>query len=41
VVGTCEHGTVPSCSIKEEEFLDEPSILLGSQEGLCCMELEW
>jgi hypothetical protein len=39
VVGSCEHGNEPSCSIKCGEFLDYLSVLLASQEGLCSMEL--
>jgi hypothetical protein len=39
VAGYCEHGNEPSGSIKCGEFLDWPSVLLASQEGLCFMEL--
>jgi hypothetical protein len=39
VAGSCEHGNEPSVSIKCGEFLDWLSVLLGSQEGLCSMEL--
>jgi hypothetical protein len=37
VAGSCEHGNEPSSSIKFGEFLDELSVLLVSQEGLCSM----
>jgi hypothetical protein len=39
VVGSCEHGNQPSGSIKDGEFLDQLSVLLASQRGLCSMEL--
>jgi hypothetical protein len=39
VASSCEHGDEPSGSIKCREFLDQLSVLLASQEGLCCMEL--
>jgi hypothetical protein len=39
VAGSCEHGNGPSVSIKCGEFLDQLSVLLASQEGLCSMEL--
>jgi hypothetical protein len=39
VVSSFEHGNEPSGSIKGREFLDQLSILLASQEGLCSMEL--
>lgn len=35
----CEYANKPMGSIKSREFLDSFSILLGSQEGLCSMEL--
>jgi hypothetical protein len=39
VAGSCGHGDELSGSIKCGEFLDQLSILLASQEGLCSMEL--
>jgi hypothetical protein len=39
VVTSCEHGDEPSGSIKCGEFLDQLSVLVTSQEGLCYMEL--
>jgi hypothetical protein len=39
VTGSCEHGNEPSGSIKCGKFLDQLSVLLASQEGLCSMEL--
>jgi hypothetical protein len=39
VASSCEHGDEPSGSIKCGEFLDQLSVLLASQEGLCSMEL--
>jgi hypothetical protein len=36
VAGCCEHGTEPSGSIKDREFLGYLSALLASQKGLCC-----
>jgi hypothetical protein len=38
VAGSCEHGDEPSGSIKRGKFLDQLSVLLASQEGLCSME---
>jgi hypothetical protein len=40
VAGSCEHGNEPSGSIKCGEFLEQLSVLLVSQEGLCSMELD-
>jgi hypothetical protein len=40
VVGSCEQGSDPSGSIKDGEFLDQLSVLLTPQEGLCSMELD-
>jgi hypothetical protein len=39
VAGSCDHGNEPSSSIKGREFLDQLSVLLASQEGLCSMDL--
>jgi hypothetical protein len=39
VASSCEHGDEPSGSIKCGEFLDQLSVLLASQEGLCSMDL--
>jgi hypothetical protein len=39
VAGSCEDGDEPSGSIKCGGFPDQLSVLLASQEGLCCMEL--
>jgi hypothetical protein len=39
VAGSCEHGNEPLGSIKCREFLDQLSVLLASEEGLCSMEL--
>jgi hypothetical protein len=39
VAGSYEHGTEPSGSIKCGEFLDQLSVLLAFQEGLCSMEI--
>jgi hypothetical protein len=39
VAGSCDHFNRPSGSIKGGEFLDYLSVLLASQEELCCMEL--
>jgi hypothetical protein len=39
VAGCCENGNEPSGFIKGGEFLDELSVQLTSQEGLCCVEL--
>jgi hypothetical protein len=39
VEGSCEHGNELSGSIKCGEFLDQLSVLLASEEGLCSMEL--
>jgi hypothetical protein len=39
VAGSCEHGNEPSGSITCGESLDQLSVLLASQEGLCSMEL--
>jgi hypothetical protein len=36
MAGSCEHGNEPTGFIK---FLDQVSVLLASQEGLCSMEL--
>jgi hypothetical protein len=38
VAGPYGHGNEPSGSINDGEFL-ELSILLVSEEGLCCLEL--
>jgi hypothetical protein len=39
VEGSYEHGNEPLGSIKCGELLDQLSVLLASQEGLCSMEL--
>jgi hypothetical protein len=39
VAGSCEDIDEPSGSIKREKFLDQLSVLLASQEGLCSMGL--
>jgi hypothetical protein len=39
VAGCCEHGNEPSGCIKGGEFLDQLSVLFGSQEGICFAEL--
>jgi hypothetical protein len=39
VVGFCEQSNEPSGYIKGRVFLDQLSVLLAPQEGLCCMEL--
>jgi hypothetical protein len=39
VADSCEHGNAPPGSIKGMKFLDQLSVLLASQEGLCSMEL--
>jgi hypothetical protein len=39
VVGSCEHGNEPSGFIKSEELLEELSVVLACQEGLCSMQL--
>jgi hypothetical protein len=39
VVGSCEHNSEPLGSVKSREFLDYLSLLLGSHEGFCSMEL--
>jgi hypothetical protein len=41
VAGCCEHGDETSDSIKCWEFLDQLSVLLASQEGLCSMEFSF
>jgi hypothetical protein len=39
VLGLCEHGNEPTGSIKVGSICWLAERLLGSQEGLCCMEL--
>jgi hypothetical protein len=39
MANSCEHGNESSGSVKCGEFLDYLSVLLGSQEGLCSVEL--
>jgi hypothetical protein len=38
VMGFCEQGNETLGSKNDEEFLDQLSALLASQEGLCSME---
>jgi hypothetical protein len=39
VASRCEHGSETPSYIKAREFLDQPIIVLSSQEGLCSIEL--
>jgi hypothetical protein len=39
-VGSSEHGNEPLGSIKNGDLLDQLSVLLASQEGLCSIELD-
>jgi hypothetical protein len=39
VEDSSEHDNKHSGSIKDREFIDKLSVLLASQEGLCCIEL--
>jgi hypothetical protein len=39
MAGSFEHGNEPSGFIKGGKFLDQLSVLLAAQEGLCSLEL--
>jgi hypothetical protein len=39
LAGSCEHDNEHSGSIKDGEFLDQPSLLLAFEDGLCSMQL--
>jgi hypothetical protein len=39
VAGSCEHGNEHFGYMKCGAFVDQLSVILTSQEGLCCLEL--